>query len=196
MRRKLAIMIVLPMALLAAACHSGEPAKSPALGPATSSATPPAGVTGGAGTIINPSGSVPPTSSPGITGSVHKGTASVTVSGDLNLTASFGSLEVALWAPPPSGMALSWAGSHAQSLSIGGPSFTSLQPTSDARVLSFVVASSDGTLVTFRSSAGECQVTIDPALPDDMGGVFTCRRLTSSGGGSTVDAQGTFSATG
>jgi hypothetical protein len=193
-RRKLAITIVLPMALLAAACNGGGPAHSPT-GSAASSTTPPAGVTGGAGTIINPSGSVPPTASPGITGSVHRGTASVTVSGDLNLKVSFGSLDGALWAPPPSGMALSWAGSHHQSLSIGGPSFTSLQPTSEARVLSFDVIGSDDTLVTFRSSAGECQVTIDPALPDDMGGVFTCRRLTSVGGGSTVDAQGTFSAT-
>ena len=196
MRRKLAITIVLPVALLGAACHNGEPARSQPPGPATSSGPPPAGVTGGAGTVINPSGSVPPTSSPGITGSVSRGAASVTLSGDLNQTVSLRSLTGALWAPPPSGMALMWTGSHTQSLSIGGPSFTSLQPTSDARVLSFDVADPDGNLVTFRSSAGECQVTIDPALPDDMGGVFTCRRLRSSDGGSTVDAQGTFSATG
>ncbi|MDP9297905.1 MAG: hypothetical protein M3O98_04465 [Actinomycetota bacterium] len=195
MRRTLVITIGLPLALLAAGCGRGG-SSSPSPSSQTSSSSPPAGVTGGAGTIINPSGSVPPTSSPGITGSVTRGTAGITITGRLNETVTLGELTGAVWAPPPSGIALTWTGAKHQSLSIGGPSFTSQQPTSDARVLSFGVLDSDGRLLQFRSAAGECLVTINPALPADMGGVFTCRNLTSSDGAATVDAQGTFSATG
>jgi hypothetical protein len=192
-RRTLVITVGLPLALIAAGCGRGG---SPSPSPQTNSSPPPAGVTGGAGTIINPSGSVPPTSSPGITDSVTRGTAGIAITGRLNVTVTLGELTGAVWAPPPSGIALTWTGAKGQSLSIGGPSFTSQQPTSDARVLSFDVLDSDGRLLQFRSAAGECLVTINPALPDDMGGVFTCRNLTSSDGAATVDAQGTFSATG
>lgn len=195
MRRSLVIAVGLAVGLVAVACSRDGSPPSPSPPPQTSS-TSPAGVTGGAGTIINPSGSVPPTSSPGITGSVSRGTASVAVTGGLNATVALGKLSSAVWAPPPSGIALTWAGDRQQSLSIGGPSFTSQQPTSDARVLSFGVLGSTGSLVQFRSAAGECLVTINPALPDNMGGVFTCHQLASSDGAVTVDVQGTFSATG
>jgi hypothetical protein len=50
--------------------------------------------------------------------------------------------------------------------------------------------------VEFSSSAGECSVTITPALPDEMGGVFTCTLLTDVQGALTVDARGAFSASG
>jgi hypothetical protein len=117
------------------------------------------------------------------------------VSGDINETVSLGRLTGAVWAPPPSGMALAWTGTKAQSLSIAGPSFTSQVPTSGSQQLSFSVLDAGGTLVEFGSSAGECLVTIDPALPAHMGGLFICRSLRSSDGATTVSAQGTFSAT-
>ena len=63
------------------------------------------------------------------------------------------------------------------------------------RALSFTVPGPDGPAV-FSSTAGECSVTITPALPDNMGGVFTCTQLTDAEGVMTVDARGVFSATG
>jgi hypothetical protein len=50
--------------------------------------------------------------------------------------------------------------------------------------------------VVFSSTSGECSVTITPALPTNMGGVFTCTLLTDVEGLTTVDARGVFSATG
>jgi hypothetical protein len=79
---------------------------------------------------------------------------------------------------------------------LGGPAFTSLQPTSASRVLSFSIRTTGGSLVAFRSAAGECQVTISVALSNDVGGIFDCPSLASSDGSITVHATGSFTATG
>ncbi len=54
-------------------------------------------------------------------------------------------------------------------LTLGGVSFTAQQPTSPERVLAFAVRGARRT-DRIRLQAGECLVTISPALPDRMGG--------------------------
>jgi hypothetical protein len=195
--RSLTLTICLLAAAVLAGCD-GAPASTPTpLPPAGTSppvASPANPVTGSAGTIINASGSTPPTGSPGITGSLTNGSAQVTLTGGINSTVDLATLTNAVWSPPPGAMVFAWGGPKKQTLSLGGASFTSQQPTSDSHVLSFAVEGSGGDLVQFRSAGGECLVTINPALPNNVGGVFTCRSLTS--GDLTVQAQGTFSATG
>ncbi len=120
----------------------------------------------------------------------------MTVTGDLTLTVSFAPLaEPAVWAPPPAPMDLTWEGTGPQQLRLTGTSFLSRADTRADRALAFTLRGPDGA-VEFSSSAGECSVTITPALPDNMGGVFTCTALTDAQGSVTVDARGAFSATG
>ncbi len=195
MRRELASTSGLLLVIMLGACSSsGSAGATPSPTP-TSAGPSPSGVTGGAGTIIHSSGP-PPTSSPGITGSVTQGTASITTTGAENTTVAFTKLTSGIWAPPPSGMALQWNGTDDQTLSLGGPAFTSLQPTSASRVLDFSIKTAAGSLVEFRSAAGECQVTISVALTDDMGGIFDCPSVASVDGSITVHARGSFMATG
>jgi hypothetical protein len=195
MRRNLASTSGLLLVIVLAACSSsGSSGTTPSPTP-TSTGPSPSGATGGAGTVIHSSGP-PPTSSPGITGSVTRGTASITTTGAENITVAFTKLASGIWAPPPSGMALQWNGTDDQTLSLGGPAFTSLQPTSASRVLDFSIKTAAGSLVEFRSAAGECQVTISVALTDDMGGIFDCPSVASVDGSITVHARGTFTATG
>jgi hypothetical protein len=196
MRRYLVLTSGLLLVVLGACSSSGSSSATPTPTAPTNAGATPSGVTGGAGTIIHPSGSTPPTSSPGITGSVTEGTASVTTTGAENTTVAFTKLTSAIWAPPPNGMALQWDGANDQTLSLGGPAFTSLQPTSASRVLSFSIRTSAGSLVQFRSAGGECQVTISVALTDDVGGIFDCPSVASADGSITVHAHGTFTATG
>jgi hypothetical protein len=91
-------------------------------------------------------------------------------------------------------MDITWNGPSAQQLRLSGVSFVSRATTSPDRELSFTVTGPDGPVV-FSSTAGECAVTITPALPNNMGGVFTCTLLTDVEGVTTVDARGVFSAT-
>jgi hypothetical protein len=91
-------------------------------------------------------------------------------------------------------MDITWT-SGQSALHLTGTSFVSRATTGPDTVLSFTVAGPDGP-AEFSSSAGECSITITPALPDQMGGVFTCTLLTDAGGALTVDARGAFSATG
>jgi hypothetical protein len=197
MRRYLVITSGLLLVIVPVACSSsGSPSGTLTPTQPTSAGPSPSGVTGGAGTIIRPSGSNPPTSSPGITGSVTKGAASITTTGAQNTTVAFTRLTSAIWAPPPNGMALQWDGADDQTLSLGGPAFTSLQPTSASRVLAFSIRTTAGSLVEFRSAAGECQVTISVALTNDMGGIFDCPSVASVDGSITVHARGSFTATG
>ena len=108
---------------------------------------------------------------------------------------SFASIAIpAVWAPPPAPMDITWQGPITQILRLSGTSFLSRADTSPERTLSFTVPGPDGP-VAFSSIAGECSVTITPALPDNMGGVFTCTLLTDVEGVTTVDARGVFSAT-
>jgi hypothetical protein len=91
-------------------------------------------------------------------------------------------------------MDITWNGPSTELLRLSGTSFVSRAVTGPDRVLSFTVNGPEGPVV-FTSSAGECAVTITPALPDSMGGVFTCTLLTDGEGVTTVDARGVFSAT-
>lgn len=101
----------------------------------------------------------------------------------------------AVWAPPPAPMDITWNGPSTQELRLSGTSFVSRAATGPDRALSFTVTGPDGPVV-FSSTAGECAVTITPALPDNMGGLFTCSLLTDVEGVITVDARGVFSAIG
>jgi hypothetical protein len=92
-------------------------------------------------------------------------------------------------------MDITWLGGAEQQLRLSGLSFVSLAETGVDRTLSFTVTGSDGP-VAFSSTGGECSVTITPAFPDNMAGVFTCTLLTDVEGVTTVDARGTFSASG
>jgi hypothetical protein len=139
---------------------------------------------------------VSPTSTPAGAGSVTLGQASLSLSGGINAAVSFGRLATpAEWMPPPGAIALSWNGPGEQVLSLAGTSFTSQIATDAEHSLSFTV-NVDGAPVSFSSTAGECSVTISPALPTQMGGTFLCTNLSSVDDVVSVNAQGSFSATG
>jgi hypothetical protein len=137
-----------------------------------------------------------PTGSPGPDSGLTTGTATFSLSGDLTLDVRITRVaRPAVWAPPPAPMDITWQGTSGQQLRLSGTSFLSRTETTADRALSFTVAGPDGS-VEFSSTAGECSVTITPALPDNMGGVFTCTLLTDVEGVTTVDARGNFVATG
>lgn len=148
--------------------------------------------------VISPS-AVPPESpdaTPSIDGPLETGGATVSTTGELTVQVSLPTLvEPDVWGPPPSPMDLTWDEPTGQSLSLSGTSFTSRAATGDDRALTFVLTGAQGPL-QFTSTAGECSVTITPALPDNMGGVFACIAITDTEGIVTVNASGTFSATG
>ncbi|HET8766967.1 MAG TPA: hypothetical protein VFM86_06530 [Pedococcus sp.] len=141
----------------------------------------------------SPSPTATPSSAPD--GPLETGGAAVTLSGDLTAQVALPTLaEPDVWSSPPGPMALTWDEPGGQSLTLSGASFTSRASTSGDRVLSFVVDGPEGP-VGFSSSGGECVITITPALPDNMGGVFTCASLTDTTGTVTVEARGNFAAT-
>ena len=162
------------------------------------------GTTGtGHGVSVSPSvvvTSPSPTESPAPTvvpdGPLETGGATISTTGALTVQASLSSLvEPEVWGTPPAPMNLTWDDPTGQSLSLSGTSFTSRATTGPDRTLSFVVAGPDGP-TQFTSADGECSITITPALPESMGGVFTCTAITDADGNLTVNASGTFSATG
>jgi hypothetical protein len=183
MERRSAAVIVAAFVLFAPACDDEEPV---ALPDPTVTGTP----------VDLPASSTPSVDPEAETG-FATGTASVTVTGAANVSTAYPSLGLpALWVPPPGEFAMTWVASGGRTVTLGGVSFTAQQPTSPERVLTFTVGTGDEQLA-FTSSAGECLVTISPALPDRMGGAFLCSAITGSAGdGSTVTvaAQGTFSA--
>jgi hypothetical protein len=123
------------------------------------------------------------------------GGATILLSGDLTLAVSLPTLaEPDVWSTPPAPMDLTWNEPGGQSLTVSGTSFVSRATTSTDHVLTFVVDGPGATL-EFTSTAGECAVTITPALPDNVGGLFRCTGLTDGSGAFTVDATGTFTAT-
>lgn len=200
MRTRSTVVTILLLSVLGAACRGDEepptfsfsPISPPATGPAVSSPA----VTGPAGTGATGATGAPPTGSPGVTGAVNTGTASVSTTGVLTTQVTYTTLaSPAIWAVPPGGMALNWTATRNQALGISGASFTAQQPTAPERLLQFSVQGPDG-LVLFQSSAGECLVTITPALPNQMGGTFLCTNIQSEDGSITVNAQGSFSAAG
>ena len=160
-------------------------------GPSEEVSPPPQG-----GVSSTPTVSPTPSGSAGPESPLEVGVASVALSGDVTMTIGLSSIETpAVWAPPPAPMDITWSGGAVQQLRLSGTSFVSLEPTSADKALSFTVQSPDGP-IEFSSTAGECSVTITPALADSMGGVFSCTLLTDVGDTVTVDARGTFSASG
>jgi len=173
------------LAVAAAGCTTPGVGHGPSVSP-----PPPDGLSPTQTTTLSPSGS------PGPESPLRDGVATLTLSGELTLNVTFSSIATpAVWAPPPAPMDITWVGNGAQQLRLSGFSFVSLGETSAEKVLSFTVSGPDGP-VAFSSTAGECNVTITPALPDNMGGVFICTALADVEGATTVDARGTFSATG
>ena len=172
------------LAVLTAACSATGVGHGPSVSPPPSDGSP------------SPTLSPSPTGSPGPASILNAGTATVTLSGELTMTVPFASIVVpAVWAPPPAPMDITWQGSATQELRLSGTSFVSRAASGPDHLLAFTVTGPDGP-VAFSSTAGECTVTITPALPDNMGGLFTCTLLTDVEGTTTVDARGVFSATG
>lgn len=194
MWRKLTFVTLAVVALASVAC-SNDDGPSFSFSPLPPSSSP-SGVTGSDGATINPSGSLPPSSSPGITGTVTDGAAELTVSGATSTSVSLPELvSPALWAPPPGSMALQWDGPNGQSFGMGGSSFAGQQPTSSALSLSFTIRI-DNVKVEFRSTGGECLITITPAEVASMGGQFQCTGVKNGDGTIVVNAQGSFTAVG
>jgi hypothetical protein len=178
-----ATAVVAAFVLFASACSDDEPTQLP--DPLET------------GTPVEVPASTTPTVDPEAETGFAAGTASITLTGAVNLSETYPTLGLpALWVPPPGDFAMTWVGSGQRTLTLGGVSFTAQQPTSPERVLAFTVGSGDGQLA-FTSSAGECLVTISPALPDHMGGTFLCTSIAGDAGDGTavtVTAQGTFTA--
>jgi hypothetical protein len=150
------------------------------------------------GTTPSPATPAPSSPSPTVTedGPLETGSASVLISGGVALQVGFPTLvEPDVWSLPPGPMDLTWQDPGGQTLRISGTSFASRAATSGDRVLAFTVDGPDGPL-EFSSQTGECSITVSPALPTTMGGVFTCSGLTDTTGAVTVSAQGSFSASG
>jgi hypothetical protein len=148
------------------------------------------------GTPIEISPTPAPTVDPEAETGFTTGAATVTITGAVSATETYPNLGLpALWVPPPGDFAMTWRGPERE-LTLGGVSFTAQQPTATDRVLAFTVRTLDGPVV-FTSSAGECLVTISPALPDRMGGTFLCSSVAGTledGSSVTVAAQGSFAA--
>ena len=177
-------MLVAAIAAFATACTvtgSVEPSISPPT---------PSVVDGSPTATTSPSASESP--APG--SPLSTGAATFVLSGDLAQTVTLSTLESAVWAPPPASMDLAWA-SGGRELRLLGTSFVSLAVTSADHVLSFTVQGPEGPL-EFSSADGGCSITITPALPNNVGGVFDCPAITDVEGGTTVGARGTFAASG
>lgn len=171
------------IALLVAACGRDDPGSLPEP------------VSAGAPVDIgdSPAAAVDPEAETGFS----LGAAAATVTGAVNASETYPALGLpALWLPPPADFAMTWTGPGERAMTLSGESFTAQQSTSPSRVLTFSIGSADGT-VEFNSDAGECLVTISPALPDRMGGSFLCTAVSGvadDGSTVTVAAQGSFAA--
>jgi hypothetical protein len=177
-------MLVAAIAAFATACTvTGE--VEPSISPPT-----PSVVDGSTTATSSPSAS----ESPAPDSPLSSGAATLALSGDVTQTVTLSTLESAVWAPPPASMDLAWA-SGGRELRLSGASFVSLARTSADHVLSFSVQGPEGPL-DFSSADGGCSITITPALPDNVGGLFECAAITDVQGGTTVGVRGTFTATG
>jgi hypothetical protein len=150
------------------------------------------GVTGATG--AGSSGSLP-TTSPGITGSVDTGNATIAVSGALQTTQTTLPLaSPAIYAPPPGSFTLAWTTPTA-GFALGGTSFIGTEPTSSTLRLTFFVHSASGT-ASFAPGDGACSVTVTTAEATAFDGTFSCVGVSDVNGTLVVSAQGTFSAAG
>lgn len=184
-RTKALPTLLVSLALLGGACSGNEPTASPT-----------ASVSSG---LQQVSPGQLPTASPGeATGTVTSGTATIQLSRDLTGTVQLLMLGTpALYSPPPGATAVAWT-DGLQSMTIAGDSFTGPLPTSDS--LSINLSVRDGTeVVELVSTAGECSITITTAVDRSLAGTFACANLVgtlASGDARTVDATGTFAASG
>lgn len=193
--RKNLTFAALGVVMLAAGACSKDAGPTFSFSPLPPSSSP-SDVTGSAGASIDPSGSLSPSSSPPIAATVTEGAATMVLTGSTSTSVAFDDLaSPALWTPPPGSIALRWNGPNGQWLGMGGPSFAGQQPTSAALSLSFVIRI-DNAKVEFRSTAGECLVTITPAEVASMGGQFQCTGVKNGDGTVVVNAQGGFTAVG
>ena len=205
MRRLLAPVVLLAFAAAVASCSRDEP--PPVIQP--TSAFRPTGSTGSAGstgvsapTGPTSTGSSGPTGATGglpigaggggRPGKLDSGQAAFSVTGDLKTSAALSTLVSGAYAPPPGVLAIVWAsGADASNVGLGGLSFTGTKPTSPTLTLT-VTVQAKGTIATFISSAGECNVTIGQASADRLSGAFNCSNL--SDGSNVVDLTGSFNA--
>jgi hypothetical protein len=200
-RRNLMIATTSALVLLAACGDSGHdldplgpPPEASPTGNVSPAVTSPTSATGGPGTVSTSGGPVP-TTSPGITGSVDVGNATITVSGALQTSQPTLPLaSPAIYSPPPGTFTLAWS-TAAVGVALGGTSFIGTRPTSATLRLTFFVHSVSST-ATFAPGDGGCDVTVTAAAANAFDGTFSCTGVTDVNGTLTVDAQGTFSASG
>jgi hypothetical protein len=209
-RRSAALVLAIVVAALAAACSSDPetppPSPSPffTTGPSGASATgtsgtptgttatgplPPPGPSGTTGSL--------PTSSPGSgTGNIDRGSLTIRTSGAIRVTRTLKDMISTVYGAPPSGMALVWTagGVDPSTVGFGGLSFTGTEPTSPTLIVTMTVPTRDGGFESFTSQNGECNVTISTATADALRGAFRCSSLSS--GSATIDAVGSFQASG
>ncbi len=158
-----------------------------------------AGCGGSEPTVEPPAPSAPgpafgalPTGPPLGTITLTSGTAEVTVSGDIEASGNFEGISTpAIYQPLPGAVAVTWAD---RGLAIIGSLHLGAQATIGDLSLSLSVPGDAGT-VALSSSGGECTVTVDAADERSFSGSFDCGELTA-GEGLTVDAAGTFQASG
>lgn len=204
MRRAL-IPLVVMASLLASACSGAEdvpPASPSSAFPGGSSATGSSGPTNATGvTGSGPTGATGasglPTTSPGAgTGTLTSGSIGFGTRGDIEADGTLTQLAVAVYTPPPGGLALVWTagGTDATTIGIGGTSFTGSRPTAPTLTLTITLQTTDG-VASFLSIEGECEVTIERADEHALQGGFECAGLTSDDG-TTVDVSASFEAAG
>jgi hypothetical protein len=188
--------------ILLVACGGSEPES---LGPPpeasptgnVSPASPSPAVTGATGTTgaSGATGTATLSASPGFTGSVDAGTASLAISGAIHIReAALPLTGPTIYSPPPGPFALGWDTDTA-AFALSGTSFVGNLPTSATLELSFSIGSgADAT--SFASDDGGCDVIVTTAEPTAFEGTFSCAAIADEDGSTVVNAQGTFSATG
>jgi hypothetical protein len=140
-----------------------------------------------------------PTSSRGAaTGTVTSGTATIDLAGDLTGRIRLPMLgPPALYSPPPGSMAVVWT-DGTRSVGITGPSFQGQDTTSETLTLRLEIRDGAETAV-LTSTEGECTVTVGTAVERSLSGSYACKDLaapTAAGDALSVDATGTFTASG
>jgi hypothetical protein len=189
---KTPLVAVLALGLLAPAC--GDEPELPLIGsPSISPAGP-------ASSLPSPTPTLPTVSASAsaATSTLRVGTASIRLEGSIVGDVSLLMLaSPAVYSPPPGSIAVVWT-DGLQTMGITGNSFIGAFDTSANLSLSLQVRNG-AELVVLASSGGECSITMATAIERSFTGSFTCRRLngTSAAGlALTVNATGTFSATG
>ena len=137
----------------------------------------------------------PPSASPGFTGSVDTGSASLAISGAMHITeAALPLTGPTIYSPPPGPFALGWDTDTA-AFALSGTSFVGNHPTS-ATLRADVLDRLGSDATSFASDDGGCDVIVTTAEATAFEGTFSCTGITDEDGSIVVNAQGTFSATG